>query len=220
MAFVMSPSNMATFRLCPLRFYGQNIAKDMVYKETPARKRGIDVHEAVEKYISGDTDALPSDINTVYTRSMVRKMDDLGGRVFVERELAVTRDLKPTGFWADDAWLRARADVVVEHGDEATIIDLKTGKKWDEDNFQVRVEAMMMVAIARTPVVNYEYWYLDTGETVRGVVDFRGGLRPVSDIIALMRNMEKAVADSNYRPKKNRFCKWCDYFDDRSKCNI
>lgn len=216
MGFVLSPSNMMTFKTCPLKFYGQSIAKDILYKESPAKQRGIEVHEAVENYIVGASTSLPSDIDAAYTRRMIDSLGELGGVVHVEKELAITKELEPTTFWADNAWLRARADVVVEHNGSVTLIDLKTGKKWDNDNFQLRVEAMMCVPIFKVQRVNFAYWYLDAGETVAGTVDLSDGLRQVSDIIKLSRDMETSIANGSFAPRRNKFCRWCDYY--KVKC--
>ena len=51
------------------------------------------------------------------------------GVLTVEEEMTLNADLKPTGWWDGDAWLRSKIDVLVRVGPKAYMFDWKTGKR-------------------------------------------------------------------------------------------
>ena len=61
--------------------------------------------------------------------------------------------------------------------------------------------------------------HVDTGEIHGGVIDFSSGLGDVTDIVDLMAEMQQSIKASYFPPKRNRFCKWCDFFK-TSKCTL
>lgn len=63
------------------------------------------------------------------------------------------------------------------------------------------------------PVVSYAYWYVDAGETVDMTIDFRNGIQLVQDVVELMSEMDKAIANKDFPSRKNRFCKYCDFYN-------
>lgn len=222
--FVFSPSNLAQYRTCPLRFAGQSIWKDIKWKASAQKTRGTLVHEALEAAVRDGKDDMPDGIDQYFTRRCVQQLRDAvadGGQVFVEYSMCVNQKLEPVDWWASDAFVRAKADAVLFHGDgtTATVIDWKTGKKWDEDAFQLRLETLLILAVHKRPIVNYAFHYVDQGESVRGMVDYRNGIGPVKDITALMKEAKVAIRDGYFPPKRNRFCNWCDYHN-TPKCNV
>lgn len=66
--------------------------------------------------------------------------------------------------------------------------------------------------MSKQPVVRYEYWYVDEGECVDGVIDFRNGLAPVKDLYDTMREMGRAIKNNDFPATANKFCKWCDFY--------
>ena len=112
--------------------------------------------------------------------------------------------------------LRARADALILHEEPSApplLIDFKTGRKWDTDAFQLRVETLLVHLLYDKPVIGYSYWYVDTGETVSDFVDFGSrGLDGVSDVVALMHEMQNAIKNNFFPAKRNKFCKWCDFY--------
>lgn len=213
---VFSPSNLSQYRTCPRRFAGQSIWKDIKWKGTTAKTRGTLVHEALEKALKTGKVALPSDVDSYFTNQKIQELRQAvadGAQLFTEHEMCVNRRMAPTGWWDEDGYMRAKADAVVLYPDRksALIIDWKTGKKWDEDAFQLRMETMLVMAYHQRPVVRYAFYYVDQGETVDGEVDFTNGIDAVRDIAELMKDAEKNIGLEYFPPKKNQFCRWCDY---------
>ncbi len=218
--FVFSPSNMSTYELCPRKFQGQSITKEIKWQATSQKSRGSLVHTGLDKAVRHGIQAVstwPEGVDPVYVTQQVndtRRQVVSGAQMFIEHELTVNEQLKPTGWWDDDAFIRAKADLVVLPTPQETslttanVIDFKTGKHWDKNNFQLRVEALLLYLIYQRPIINYAYWYVDQGHTVEDTIDFRNGLHPVKDIIDLIKQMKQAIQDNYFPPKKNSLCKW------------
>lgn len=226
MPFVFSPSNMQSFRDCPLRFWGQSISKEIKWKASQQKSRGQVLHSNIQKcLLQGWQDAISWDaqVDVDYVRNRVAEVRAAlasGASCYIEHELVVTKRGGKTGWWDVDAVLRARADAFVIPPDAASpavLIDIKSGKKWDSDDFQLRVECFLAHLLYSRPVVRYEYWYADIGETVDGLIDFRNGLAPVQDILDCMQTMGLAIKNNHFPPTSNKFCRWCD-FNNTPKC--
>lgn len=228
MKLCFSPSNMSSYKLCPRRFEAQSITKEIQWKASKQKSRGSLVHGSLDKAVKHgiqSVSAWPDGVDAGYVTQQVmdtRQQVASGAQMFIEHELTINDKFKLTGWWDDDAMLRAKADLLVlPPTTSADLIDFKTGKIWDTDDFQLRVECLLVHLIYHRPIVNYAYWYVDQGETVDGSIDFRNGLAPVQDIIDLMKEMRMAIRDTYFPPKKNAFCKWrtgqCDLF---GKCGL
>lgn len=224
MAIVFSPSNLSTFRTCPRRFFGQNVEKSIKWHGTKQKSRGTLLHKFVQdavKYGWPDTGMTDATADSGYTRGVVDGLRSLNGEIFVEHEMSMTAQGKSCDWWAGDAFLRARADIFVLPKDSSPIIigDIKTGKNWDDDHLQLRIEALLAHIIYARPVVKYQYWYIDQGETEEGIIDFRNGLDPVRDIYDLLRSASLAVKNNDFPAVANIFCKWCDWHK-KKECGI
>lgn len=223
--FVFSPSNMMNYRLCPRRFEGQSITKEIKWKASMAKSRGSLVHKALEEAMSDGYDSVtkwPDDLCQGYVQEQIlwgrELVETMEHRLYIEKELTVSRQWAKTGWWDDDAYLRAKADMILvpplKYPDMPVhVVDFKTGKKWDTDDFQLRVEALLCHILFDRPVVSYAYWYVDAGETVDMTIDFRNGIQLVQDVVELISEMDKAIANKDFPSKKNRFCKYCDFYN-------
>lgn len=224
MAVVFSPSNLSTFRTCPRKFYGQSISKEIKWQGTKQKSRGTAMHNFVQQAVrTGWPDAGMTDTtaDSGYTRNVVEILRGANAEIFIEHEMSITAQGKSCDWWAGDASLRARADVFLLPKDDSPMLvgDIKTGKNWDDDHLQLRIECLLAHIIYGRPVVKYQYWYIDQGETEEGLIDFRNGLDPVRDIYALLQDASLAVKNNDFPAKENRFCKWCAWHK-RQECGI
>lgn len=219
--FVCSPSNMSTYKLCPRRFQGSSLTGELPWKPSKAKSRGTLVHECVEtglKHGVHKLPVLPAGVDGYYITQKINEARGMivdGGHLYTEHEMTLNHRMRPAleGWWDNDAILRAKADALVlpPEPEPLLLIDTKTGNKYDSDHFQLRVEALLAHLIYNRAVVNYEYWYVDSGETEDGSIDFRNGLAPVQDVIDLMNRMKVAITENNFPALKNRFCRWCGF---------
>lgn len=222
--FVFSPSNMMAFRTCPRRFQAQSITKEIKWKASVQKSRGTIVHGDIEKaFCKGMQSVTHWDdkLDTSYVSNLIDTVRGIKGQLLIEKELVVTDKFKPTNDWWDGhALLRAKADMLILPDDgDPWLIDLKTGKKWDTEDFQLRVEALLVHLIYGRDVIRYSYEYVDIGERVEGVVDMSRGLLPVQDVVDTMRDMKAAIRDNCFLPVRNRFCRFCD-FNGKTECGL
>lgn len=223
MAFAFSPSNLSQFVACPRRFEGQAITKEIKWKATTQKSRGTLVHSALERAVKKGVEHVKDwdklEIDTDYAQDKASMLYQLReskeADVFTEHSIGLTRKLTPTDFFADDVYLRAKADFVVVPKDITAPImvgDWKTGKRWDDEDFQLRIEALMLHCIYKHSVVQYAYYYVDTGETFGGSIDFSYSIDPVADILDVIKLAQVAIDTNDFPPQQNKFCKWCDFF--------
>lgn len=227
--FVFSPSNIMVYKQCPRRFWGQSISHEIKYRPSKQKSRGMVLHEQIQDAIRdfNNFDALLSDtqIDTAFVHRMVSgavyaKETDYA--LHIEHEMCMSKYGDKLGWWDDRAFLRAKADVLLlpEKDDRVPrVIDIKTGRHWDDTDDQLRLEALLVHIIYARPVVRYEYWYVDEGECVDGEIDFRNGLAPVKDLYDTMREMGRAIRNNDFPPISNRFCRWCDFHQTKN-CNL
>lgn len=230
MSFIFSPSNMMDYRGCPRRFQGRYITKEIPYKESPQMKRGTAVHEKIEtalqkgpQSVTWDDPALHMDY--IYKRlSTVQALRALGCELLVEKQMILDKEGKVLTDWFDDkAYFRARADIILlppEGGDQMSIIDIKTGKKWDDDEFQLRAYAYLASKHWDVKRINYSYWYVDQGKSVQGYVDASNRMERHGSIRAILDEMDKAIQNNDFPCKQNKNCRWCQFYKDREKCTI
>ena len=228
MGFVFSPSNIMTYRTCPRRFMGQSITKEIKWKASTQKSRGTVVHSAIEKAMQDGMQAVRSwdtQLDTGYVQQLVSNVRNAaakGAKVCIEHELVVTDKMKHTyNWWDDNAFLRARADALILYPDDTApwLIDIKTGKKWDTDDFQLRVEALLVHLIYKKNIVRYSYEYVDSGESVKGIVDMTNGLLPVQDVVDTIRDMKASIRDGYFPCQSNKFCRFCDFHKTKS-CDV
>lgn len=218
MPLVFSPSSLSTFKTCPLRFCGQSIVKDISWSPSKQKSRGTVMHTEMEKALRlgwQDVNKFDNDVDMAYVRQVVSEVQKHianGYKLYVEHEMCITKKGIPVDWWNRDGYLRAKADVLLLHSDKPAIVgDIKTGRKWDDEDMQLRIECLLAHIIYKKPVVQYAYWYIDQGETVDGIIDFRNGLAPVQDIFDLMNEAGLAIRNGYYPAQRNKFCKWCSY---------
>ena len=220
--FVFSPSNISSWQLCPRRFQAQSITKELPWKATGAKSRGTLVHTAIQKAMREGLQAVslwPDGLDVAYTQTKVQNVRGLvsqGWSVSTEHELTITKDMREAkdGWWDDNAWLRARADAIILPPDPTVdpvmLVDIKTGRIYDRDGFQLRVECLLAHIIYKAPTVMYSYFYVDQGQSVSDTLDFTtDGMDKCRDILESIQKMQFAIDNNYYPATKNKFCKWC-----------
>jgi len=221
-----SYSRLADYETCPARFAYKYIIK-IPEAENEAFVRGNKVHKIAEQYVNGEgpyagagwTDMVPTEIASFSALFKLIRSDPVG--VFTEQQWAFTDKWDVTGWFAKPpkaAWVRNIVDLGLNHGDgHMTLIDHKTGKKYDTNREQV--EQFGMSALLRFPdvhTVETRLWYLDSGEEVKsgtGKTDLPFIVR--QDLPALKtkwkQRTEPMFADRQFAPRKNSKCRWCPF---------
>lgn len=225
MPFVFSPSNLTSWKSCPRRFQAQSLTKELPWKASEQKSRGMLIHSVVQKALREGVPAVagwPEGLNMSYTQSKIqfaRELMSQGWELQIEYEMAIEKDFRPTqtGWWDDRAWLRARADAILipPPGMAAPVFiaDIKTGRIYDRDAYQLRIEAFLARHMFDSRQVAYAYWYVDQGESVSGTIDFTGtGTDQLPDIFADLHQMQRAIDNNFFPATRNKFCRWCGLY--------
>lgn len=129
--FPQSFSSLQVFDTCPRQYEAKYITKDVPYVQSPAAKRGDDVHHALEQYLKTQGGAaLPSDMAayTKYADWVLERAARGGGTVLAERMLAVDADLNPVAYKSRSRWVGGKIDVSIVYPGLIEVFDWKTGK--------------------------------------------------------------------------------------------
>ncbi len=126
--FPQSFSSLQVFDTCPRQYEAKYITKDVPYVQSPAAKRGDDVHHALEGYLkSGGMTRLPADMAayTKYADWVLDRADKGGGTVLAERMLAVDADLNPVAYKSRSRWMGGKIDVSIVYPTLVEVFDWK-----------------------------------------------------------------------------------------------
>lgn len=136
-------SSIKAYNTCARQFYSYKVAKQYIQPETEAIKYGKVLHEAFELYIR-DGKELPPDF--LRFKPLLDKLNSIDGTKYAEYEMALNNDLQPTGFKADDVFVRGIADLLIVDGDTAWVADYKSGSAKYPEKKQLELMALMIFA--------------------------------------------------------------------------
>jgi hypothetical protein len=129
-----SYSSLKMYENCPKRYYHQRITKEVTDQGGEATIYGERLHKMIEERLRDET-PLPDEAKNYapMVEAVLRGMkpDDA---MLIEQEMTLNRNLKPTGWWDEDAWMRSKLDVLILRGDTAVVLDWKTGKRRPDFN--------------------------------------------------------------------------------------
>jgi CRISPR/Cas system-associated exonuclease Cas4 (RecB family) len=124
-----SYSSIKTFEQCPKKYYHLKVAKDFKDADSTATIYGKELHLAAEEYIR---DGKPIPTRFSFIQDVLDSLNAIPGEKFCEQKLGIGKqaegDYYPCDFFAPDVWWRGIADLLVINGDEAFLVDYKTGK--------------------------------------------------------------------------------------------
>jgi CRISPR/Cas system-associated exonuclease Cas4 (RecB family) len=203
-----SYSSIKLYENCPLRYYRQRILKDVVDEGGEASKHGERIHAFLENRLKTDQ-LLPQEVAHYEPLcSMVERLAH-GGQLEIEKELVLTENLTPTGWWDSDAWLRSKLDVLVINGNDAIVMDWKTGKR-KADFFQMQMFAAQVfkhypeVVRVKTILVWLKTLEQDT-ETYNRV-----NINEVwAEIMKRIQRIHSSVEHDNWPAKPSGLCRFC-----------
>lgn len=203
-----SYSSIKLYENCPLRYYRQRIIKDVVDEGGEASKHGERIHQYLE-YRLKSNQLLPQEVAQYEPLcSMVERIAH-GGQLEIEKELVLTENLTPTGWWDSDAWLRSKLDVLVINGNDAIVMDWKTGKR-KADFFQMQMFAAQVfkhypeVVRVKTILVWLKTLEQDT-ETYNRI-----NINEVwAEIMKRIQRIHSSVEHDNWPAKPSGLCRYC-----------
>jgi hypothetical protein len=203
-----SYSAIKLYENCPLRYYRQRILKDVVDDGGEASRYGERVHEYLENRLKESAD-LPQDLE--HYEVLCTKVQQLanGGELHIEKELVLTEELAPTGWWEPDAWLRSKLDVLVIRDGIAYVMDWKTGRR-NPDFFQLKLFAVQVfkhfpqVQKVKTSLVWLKQLQMDTEEYTRDQSN-----EMWAEIMKKIRRIYDSLEHDTWPARPSGLCRFC-----------
>jgi len=202
-----SYSSIKLFENCPLRYYRQRITKDVVDEGGEASKYGERIHAFLENRLKGS--GLNAEIAQYEPLCLSVEKLARQGELHIEKELVLTDNLTATGWWDADAWLRSKLDVLVIVGDEAAVMDWKTGKR-NADQFQMQMFAAQVfkhypeVQKVKTSLVWLKTMEMDTNTYKRS------GMNAIwAEIMKRIQRIHSSLEYDNWPAKPSGLCRYC-----------
>jgi hypothetical protein len=202
-----SYSKLKNYDVCPKRHYEVDILKnysDESEAGAAALQLGNDAHDALAKACR---DAVPLPEKFKHYQVWVDRVRGGPGQLLVEQKYAITRDFRPTTYFARDVWYRGIGDIVRIDGPVALVLDWKTGKIL-EDSVQLMLMAQCIFshypAVRR---VRSEFVWLKEECTTPEVFDRQEVANNWVELLPRVANLENASKTLTYPPKPGPFCK-------------
>lgn len=200
-----SYSSLTSFENCAFKHYKVKVSKEVKDREYAAATHGIDIHKGAEDYVNDS-----KLFDHKYAKRVIARVNELRtnpGQMHAEKQLAVTRDMKPTGWWDKNCHARGVLDVYQVNGDTAEIVDWKTGKS-DPFSLQLKHNALLVfIHEPQVKKVNYSYEWLKEGHATKGTVH-RDFLQATWDNFERrVIKMETALVENQWPKKPSGLCK-------------
>jgi hypothetical protein len=138
-----SHSSLKDFEGCARRYHEVKVLKNYPFTDTQATIYGKDLHTAAEHYVAHNT-PLPAQFE--FVQPVLDALMTKPGRKLTEYQMAVTSDLKPCAWAADNMWARGIADLLIVDDDDLTawVADYKTGNNRYPDTDQLKLMSLMV----------------------------------------------------------------------------
>ena len=139
--FTWSYSSLKQYENCPKQYYEVKVLQNFITEPTPQMVYGTEVHEALELYVKEGKELAK---NYQRFKKMVDSLLAISGEKHTEFKMALTKKLEPCDFEDQKRWVRGVADLVIIDGDQAYVIDYKTGSNKYPDPKQLRLMSLMV----------------------------------------------------------------------------
>jgi RecB family exonuclease len=209
----VSFSRLSTFEQCPAQFDYLYVSKIVPNLSNEASEYGDRVHKLLEAKGKGalDETQLSEEGKQTLDRwgPVVDKIMSRPGEKFFEHQMAVNRDLKPVGWFAEDVWIRSIADVLVVDDKIAYCIDYKTGKVKDNPTQLQLFAAMVMWHFPNVDTVKTSFVWLKYNETTNSIYErrFLGALW--NAIKPRFEKVQETINLGVFPTKPSGLCPWC-----------
>lgn len=150
---VLSYTFLNTYDICPKQAFHRYVLKDCPFVGSKESAWGNTVHDAMDKRLSKKTPLPPEVAQYEFYAATLEPL-----KPQTEMKLGITRGGEPCGFFADEVWLRGKADVVTMNDTTGLLFDWKTGKR-REDPYELELQALMLWA-ARPKLVRITGHYI------------------------------------------------------------
>lgn len=202
-----SYSGLKDYVNCPRQYQEVKVLKRYEKRPTQQMLYGTAVHGALEDYVGKGT---PLPKNYQQYQKQLDPLKDMEGIKFPEHRMAVTFDRTPCTFGAADYWVRGIADLLVVDGEQAFIVDYKTGSNKYPDPKQLQL--MSLLTFAHFPQVQHVkagllfvvHEHFVTSEYAR-----ENSEKLWNDFIPDLERLRLSHVNDSWQPNPTPLCGWC-----------
>ena len=217
----LSWSRIDLYRQCPKKFKATHIDKVIEFDDSnPALQKGKKIHKELEDYTNwmNDPDGDPPKMVQAAKNAVpiLKRLKAKTGHVYPEKQLALTHNWEKTDWFSSTEVLRYRAiiDALAFDGDTLIVIDHKSGKvrEYTEDFGQLHLTAAILLSLyPKMQKVECSYLFVEHKKTAKITIT-RSQLKPLME--QFDAEWEQVNAETEWAPKKNRYCNWCQIKED------
>lgn len=210
--FTWSFSKLRDYRTCPKKYNEVTRLKKFTEPKTRALETGDALHSAFARRVNQGM-PLPTAFKDL------SKWGDEAAKIIspfqitmCEKEIALTRDLSPTGYFDYNVWFRVKIDWLTIYPkskteDVARIIDYKTGKPSD-DIIQLALYAQAVFSsFTRVSAIRCEYWWTQIMDKSHEIFVPKDMAELWAELTPELNKMEQAHKDDNFPARKNGLCR-------------
>lgn len=205
--FAWSYSKLSGYETCPRRVHETQILKNWPEERSAQLELGDDIHAAMAATLQHGT-PLPSSFAVF--QPWIDRINRTPGELMVEErcKFAITRDFKPTPWFAKNVWLRAIGDAVKLDNDVALVVDFKTGKSSNADTLQLSLVSLVLLAtFPKLQCVRADFIFLNEDSQITEVIYRDEMADKWAEIIPRVQKFEAATKNDDFPPKPGYLCK-------------
>lgn len=217
MSIALSYSRLSCYEQCPRKFEAQYISKIYPFDgNNPHFIKGKKKHAQLENYIKCEND--PTMIQQRYdgdvldATKIIDRLRAAGYTIEAEHQLAVSEGYLPVGWFDKSVIWRSIADFIAQKRNKAVVGDWKTGKFRDYDGKktgQLHLSAGIVFAhMPHIDVVDTAYFFIEHKKSI--VRRFTREMFETNLMIPFADALIDVNQESEWAPKRNQFCGWCD----------
>lgn len=209
-AFSWSFSRLKAFEDCARRYHETQVKKAWPEEKSDLLIFGDDVHAAMAQALRTGQ-PLPTKFKMY--QHWIDELLRTDGELLVENECqwAITKDFKPTTWFAKSVWLRCVADAVKLNPPVALVVDWKTGKSINGDPIQLILTSLMvLLQFPQVKAVRSDFvWVQEDTRTTQSL--YRSEAADAwADLMPRVERLSKATRTEWFPPTPGRFCRsWC-----------
>lgn len=201
-----SHSRVDDYKRCPRMMWHKSIKKDVPFVKTQQMIWGDRVHKALEYRVR---DNVPLTGEFAQYEPIAQAILKAPGHNLCETKITLNPGLTPTGYFAEDAYVRVIVDIMKINGPVGFMGDYKTGKpKFDQSQLK------LFAAVGFQAYPQIEQWttaYIWTRDKIIDPTVYKREELPKlwEELLQVPAQMQKSFVLDHWPAKPGNHCKWC-----------
>lgn len=200
-----SHTSLTGFETCAKQYFHTRVAKDVKQEFGEAALWGTKVHGLLEKRLALG-DPLPAYLS--HCEPIVQSILSRDGELIIEKKVALTKELNPTGFFDKDVWCRGVVDVGVVNKKNAVLMDWKTGKRKPENDQMRLFAAFSFAQFPWVEKITTAFVWLKDNKVDKEVFTRKQDVPIIwAEILPRVKRLDLAYEKNSWPAKPNGLCK-------------